>query len=87
MTCAAAVETKPPATAATNAMRADGEAASHSNGRIEELASLSHKLCNEGYVDYEEIGRVVEQNTGEDVQTEQFCEESRVSDAEYEDIK
>lgn len=39
------------------------------------------------YVDYEEIDRVVEQNTGEDVQTEQFCEESRVSDAEYEDIK
>ena len=23
--------------------------------RIEEFASLSHKLCNEGYVDYEEM--------------------------------
>ena len=23
--------------------------------RIEELVSLSHKLCNEGYVDYEEM--------------------------------
>lgn len=39
------------------------------------------------YVDYEEIDRVVEKNTGEDEQTEQFYEESRVSDAEYEDIK
>lgn len=70
-----AAEGKPPATAATNAMRADREA-----------ARCYAKDVGE-YVDYEEIDRVVEQNTGEDMQTEQFCEESRVSDAEYEDIK